>query len=84
VDDFAAAEALDTDTALKLRETAVKAALVAYKTADRLSRGKSKSGQDRRTVDYWLMRIPTYWEEPVVSPEFQKLLDTSAHDRPAS
>ncbi len=83
VDDFATAEAVDSDTTRKLQEAAVKAALVAYKTAGRLSRSKSKDEQDRRAVEYWLMRIPSYWEEPAVSHEFQKMLDTSAH-RPES
>jgi hypothetical protein len=82
--DFAAAEAVDGDTARKLREAAVKAALVAYKTVDRLNRSKPKNERDRRAAEYWLMRVPSYWEEPVVSPEFQKLLNRSAHDRPAS
>jgi hypothetical protein len=77
VDDFADAEAIDRDTARKLREAAVNAALVAYKTVDRLSRSKSKDEEDRQAVEYWLMRIPAYWEEPVVSPEFQKLLDAN-------
>jgi hypothetical protein len=84
VDDFAAAEAVDSDTARKLREAAVKAASVAYKTVDRLNCSKSKDEQDRRAVEYWLMRIPSYWEEPVVSPEFQEMLNRSAHDRPTS
>jgi hypothetical protein len=80
VDDFAAAEAVDSDTARQLREAAVKAALVAYKTVNRLSRSGSKDERDRRAAEYWLMRIPSYWEEPAVSPEFQKMLDASAHD----
>jgi hypothetical protein len=84
VDDFAAAEVVDSETARKLREAAVKAALVAYKTVDRLNRSKPKNERDRRAVEYWLMRIPSYWEEPVVSPEFQKMLNRSAHDRLAS
>lgn len=85
VDDFAAAEVIDGDTAQELREAAVGAALIAYKTVDRLSRGKSKDGQDQRAVDYWLRRIPKDWEEPVVSPKFQKLLNAPApNDRRVS
>jgi hypothetical protein len=79
VNDFAAAEAIDTATATKLRKAAIKGAVEAYKTVTRLSLGRSKDEErDRLAVEFWLRSIPSYWEEPVVSPEFQKLLDTSA------
>ncbi len=82
VDDFAAAEAIEPDIAWQLGEAATKAALAAYKTMNRLSRGRSKDEErNRSAAEFWLMSIPAYWEEPVVSPEFQKLLDRSAHDR---
>jgi hypothetical protein len=84
VDGFAAAEAIEPDTARQLREAATKAALTAYKTMNRLSRGRSKDEErDRSAAEFWLMSIPDYWEEPTLRPEFQKLLDVSAHDRSA-
>jgi hypothetical protein len=85
VDDFAAAEAIDTATATKLRKAAIKGAVEGYKTVTRLSLSRSKDEErDHFAVEFWLRSIPSYWEEPVVSPEFQKLLDASAHDRRAS
>jgi hypothetical protein len=85
VDDFAAAEAIDTATATKLRQAAIKGAVEAYKTVNRVSFGKSKDEErDRFAVEFWLRSVPSYWEEPVVSPEFQKLLDTLAPAWPAS
>jgi hypothetical protein len=76
VDDFASAEAIDTATAAKLRKAAIKGAVEAYKTVVRLSRGRSKDEEhDRFAVEFWLRSIPSYWEEPTVSPAFQKLLD---------
>jgi hypothetical protein len=84
VEDFADAETIDPATAAKLRKAAIKAAVEGYKTVTRLSLGRSKDEEhDRFAVEFWLRSIPSYWEEPVVSPEFQKLLDTS-HVRPAS
>lgn len=78
VDDFAAAEAIDTDTVRRLREAAIKGALTAHKTLNRLSRGKSKNEQqDRAAAEFWIMSIPTYWEEPEVSPELQAVLDSA-------
>jgi hypothetical protein len=83
VDDFAAAEAIDTTTATKLRKAAIKGAVEAYKTATRLSLGRSKDEErDRFAVDFWLRSVPSYWEEPEVSPEFQTMLDRAA-SRPA-
>lgn len=77
VDDFASVEAIDTATAAKLRKAAIKGAVEAYKTVTRLSRGKSKDEEhDRFAVEFWLRSIPSYWEEPEVSPEFQKMLDS--------
>lgn len=79
VDGFAAAETINPDVARQLREAAIKGALAAYKTVSRLSRGKSKDeDRDRAGVEFWLKSIPDYWEEPTVSPEFQKLLDSAA------
>lgn len=85
VDGFAVAEAIDLDTARQLREAAIKGALTAYETAYRLNRGRSKDEErDRAAAALWLMSIPDYWEEPEVSPEFQKLLDASGRDRPTT
>lgn len=76
VDDFAAAEALDAVTATKLRTAAIKGAVEAYKTVNRLNLGRSKNEErDRFAVEFWLRSIPLYWENPEVSPEFQTLLD---------
>jgi hypothetical protein len=76
VDDFAAAEAIDAATAAKLRKAAVKGAVDAHKTVTRLSLGRSKDEEhDRVAVEFWLRSIPPQWEEPTVSPEFQKMLD---------
>jgi hypothetical protein len=76
VEDFTAAEAIDTTTATKLRKAAIKGAVEAYKTVTRLSLGRSKDEEhDRFAVDFWLRSIPSYWEEPEVSPAFQKMLD---------
>jgi hypothetical protein len=78
VDEFAAAEAIDTTTATKLRRAAIKGAVEAYKTVNRLSLGRSKDeAKDSFAVDWWLRSIPDYWEEPEISPEFQRLLDSS-------
>jgi hypothetical protein len=74
VDEFAAAEVIDPDTARQLRGAAIKGALVAYKTMNRLSRGRPKDEHDQQAVQFWLMSIPDYWEEPVLSPEFQEML----------
>lgn len=75
VDDFAAAEAIEPDTARQLREAAIKGALVAYKTVGRVSRGKPKDEHDQQAVQFWLISIPEDWEDPEVSPEFQTVLD---------
>ena len=77
VDEFAAAEAIDRDIARQLREAAIKEALVAYKAVGRLSRGKPKE-HDQQAVQFWLMSIPEYWEEPVLSLEFQEMLYSSS------
>jgi hypothetical protein len=61
-----------------LREAAIKGALVAHKTVGRVSRGRPKDEHDQRAVQFWLNSIPEDWEEPVVSPEFQALLDSTA------
>jgi hypothetical protein len=74
VDEFAAAEATDPDTARQLREAAIKGALVAYKTVGRVSRVRPKDEHDQQAVQFWLMSIPEDWEEPVLSPEFQEML----------
>jgi hypothetical protein len=75
VDDFAAAEAIDSATATKLRKAAIKGAVEAYRTVNSVSLGRSKNEErDRFAVDWWLRSIPDYWEEPEVSPEFQRLL----------
>ena len=80
VDDFAAAETIDSTTATKLRKAAIKGAVEAYKTINSVSLGRSKNEeQDRVAVEWWLRSIPCYWEEPEVSPEFQKLLDRHHH-----
>ena len=84
VDDFAAAETIDPTTAAKLRKAAIKAAVEAHKTVTRVSLDRSKNkDQDRFAVEWWLRCIPSYWEEPEVSPEFQKLLDaaTTPHEQ---
>jgi hypothetical protein len=82
VDEFAAAEAIDPDTARQLREAAIKGALVAHKTVGRVSRGRPKDEHDQQAVQFWLMSIPDYWEEPVLSPEFQEMLyGTRAEER---
>jgi hypothetical protein len=76
VDDFAAAEAIDPATAATLQRAAIKGAVEAYKTVNRLSLGRSKNeARDHFAVEWWLRSIPSYWEEPEVSPEFQELLD---------
>lgn len=76
VDDFAAAESIDAATAGRLRKAAIKGAVEAYKTTTRLSLGRSKDeAQDRFAVNFWLMSIPSYWEEPEVSADLQRLLD---------
>jgi hypothetical protein len=85
VDDFAAAEAIGPITAAKLRKAAIKGAVEAYKTVNSVSLGRSKNEKrDRVAVEFWLRSIPSYWEDPEVSPEFQKLLDDSGHGRPAT
>lgn len=76
VDEFAAAETINPDIARQLREAAIKGALVAYKTVGRVSRGKPKE-RDEQAVQFWLMSIPKYWEEPVLSPEFKAMLYSS-------
>jgi hypothetical protein len=82
VDEFAAAEAIDPDTARHLREAAIKGALVAYKTVGRLRRGRPKDEHDQQAIRFWLNSIPEDWEEPVLSPEFQKMLyGTGAGER---
>lgn len=84
VDEFAAAEAIKPDTARQLREAAIKAALTAYQTVNRLSRGRSKDEQrDRSAAEFWLMSIPDYWEEPTLRPEFQAMLDATSQRRHA-
>lgn len=76
VDAFAADEAIDAATATKLRKAAVKGAVEAHNTVTRLSLGRSKDEEhDRFAVEFWLGSIPSYWEEPAVSPAFQKMLD---------
>lgn len=83
VDDFAAAEAIDAATATKLRIAAISGAVQAFKTINRLSSGRSKDEeQDRFALAWWLYSVPKYWEEPEVSPEFQKLLDDHEAARP--
>lgn len=77
VDDFAAAEAIDPDTARQLREAAIKGALTAYKTIGRLTRGRKDEERDRVAAEFWLVSIPSYWEEPEVSPELQRLLEAT-------
>jgi hypothetical protein len=78
VDDFAAAEAIDSTTATKLRKAAIKGAVEAYRTVNSVSLGRSKNEErDRLAVEWWLRCIPSYWEEPEVSPKFQKLLDAT-------
>jgi hypothetical protein len=85
VDDFAAVEAIDPTTAMKLRKVAIKSAVEAYKTVTRLSLGRTKDEErDHFAVEWWLRSVPKYWEEPEVSPEFQKLLDASGRDGLAS
>lgn len=82
VDDFAAAESRDAATATKLRKAAVKGAVEAHKTVTRLSLGRSKNEEhDRFAVEWWLRCVPSYWEEPTVSPEFQKMLDRIGSSR---
>lgn len=83
VDDFADAEAIDQATARKLRRAAVKGAVDAYTTLSRLSLGRSKDQEkDQRAVEFWLRSIPSYWEEPEVSPEFQTMLDSKPSSSP--
>jgi hypothetical protein len=83
VDDYAKTEAIDRATATKLRKAAIKGAMEAYKTVNRLSRGRSKDEErDRLAVEFWLRTIPSYWEKPEVSPEFQELLDSSERRGP--
>lgn len=78
VDAFIAAEGIDPATGDKLRKAAIKGAVEAYKTVVRLSLGRSKDERrDSFAVEFWLRSIPSYWEEPEVRPEFQKLLDGS-------
>jgi len=78
VDDFAAAEAIDQDTASKLRKAATKAAAEAWRTLTRVSVNRSKDEEkDQFAVSWWLRSIPDYWEEPEVSPEFEMLLDST-------
>ncbi len=77
VDDFAAAETIDQDTTTKLRNAAIKGAIEAWRTVGRLSLGRSKDEEkDQSAVEFWIRSIPDYWEEPRVSPEFEKLLDS--------
>jgi hypothetical protein len=77
VDDFAVAEAIDPDTAAKLKKEAIKGAVEAWRTSSRLSLGRSKDEEkDSFAVNWWLRCIPDYWEEPEVSADFQKLLDS--------
>lgn len=75
VDEFAAAETIGPDIARQLREAAIKGALVAHKTIGRVSRGKPKE-HDEQAVQFWLISIPDYWEEPDLSPEFEEMLDS--------
>lgn len=83
VGDFAAAEAIDAATATKLRKAAVKGAVEAHNTVTRLSLGRSKDEEhDRFAVEFWLRSVPSYWEEPVVSREFQQMLNRSASHEP--
>jgi hypothetical protein len=77
VDEFAAAEAIDPDATRQLQQAAIKGALVAYKTVGRVSRGRPKDEHDQQAVQFWLMSSPEDWEEPVLSPEFQRLLDSN-------
>jgi hypothetical protein len=76
VDDFAAAEAIDSTIARQLREAAIKGAMEAYTIVRRLDMGRTQNEQDdQAAVSYWINRIPKYWEEPEVGPELQRLLD---------
>ena len=77
VDEFAAAEAIEPDTARQLREAATKAALAAHGAVGRLSRGRPKDEHDQQAVQFWLNSIPKDWEEPEVSAEFQAMLDSA-------
>lgn len=77
VDDFAAAETIDADTASQLREAATKGAVEAYKTVRRSFYSPTPEKQDDQAVESWLTRIPAYWEAPQVSPAFQELLDNT-------
>ncbi len=77
IDDFASDQAIDSATAAKLRKAAVKGAVEAHKTVTRFSLGRSKDEEhDRFAVEFWIRSIPSYWEEPTVSPEFQKMIDS--------
>ncbi len=72
VDEFAGVETIDSDIARQLRQAAIKEALFAFETLLQLHRGDPEA---RKDVAYWLWLVPDYWEEPVVSPEFQTVLD---------
>jgi hypothetical protein len=78
VDEFAEVETINPDVAGQLRQAAIKEALVAFETLLELHRGDPEA---RKDVAYWLWLVPDSWEEPVVSPEFQAVLDTA---RPTS
>ncbi len=76
MDDFAAAESIGRTTATKLRKAAIKGAVEACKIVNSVSLGRSKNEErDLLAMEWWLRTIPSYWEDPEVSPEFQKLLD---------
>ncbi len=72
VQEFATAEAIDQDVARKLQEAAVNEALFAFEMLLRLHRGEV---EPQRQIAYWLQMVPSYWEDPEVSPEFQTVLD---------
>jgi hypothetical protein len=82
VDDFSTSEDIDPPTAKKLRKAAIRGAVEMYKIFSRLALGRSKDeARDSFAIDLWLRSIPDYWEEPEVSPEFQKLLDNAPSDK---
>jgi hypothetical protein len=77
VDEFAVVEGIDDRTALKLRRAAIKGAVEAFSTTRRVALGRSRDVErDQMAVQWWLQSIPDYWEDPLVSVEFQALLDT--------
>jgi hypothetical protein len=84
VDEFAVVEGIDEGTALKLRRAAIRGAVEAFQRTRRVALGRSRDVErDQMAVQWWLQSIPDYWEDPLVSVEFQALLDAYKEDRGA-